>query len=161
MTTISNNANRRGKDNEKDKKTNAVYRSVRSAWNQFCSWCADNGHPISQENKEHMTKVSSMLIRWYARFSNSHFQYNKHFLRKELHLRLYAREAKFSGDFHYGVLSVYAWRRSPIVHAKPRVRFVQHHITTTNFESAGRIGEFAKSDGREDGGADSEDEAER
>jgi hypothetical protein len=40
------------------------------------------------------------------------------------------------------------------------VRFVQHHITTTNFESAGRIGEFAKSDGREDGEADSDDEAE-
>jgi hypothetical protein len=41
------------------------------------------------------------------------------------------------------------------------VRFVQHHITTTNFYSAGRIGEFAKSDGREDPKEDSEDDAER
>ena len=40
------------------------------------------------------------------------------------------------------------------------MRFVQHHITTTNFYSAGRIGEFAKSDGRdeveEDAGYDAE-----
>ncbi|KAF2471182.1 uncharacterized protein BDR25DRAFT_354441 [Lindgomyces ingoldianus] len=66
---------------------------------------------------------------------------------------------KFCGDFYYGVFSVYAWRRSPIVHVKPRVRFIQHRITTTNFESAGRIGEFAKSDRRDDGEA--EDEAEQ
>ena len=55
-------SNKRGKGNERKKKTNAVYRSVRSAWNQFCSWCADNGHPISPENKEHMTKVSSISV---------------------------------------------------------------------------------------------------
>lgn len=41
------------------------------------------------------------------------------------------------------------------------MRFVQHHITTTNFYSAGRIGEFAKSDGREDPEEDSGDDAER
>jgi hypothetical protein len=41
------------------------------------------------------------------------------------------------------------------------VRFIQHHITTTNFYSAGRIGEFAKSNGREDPEEDSEDDAER
>ena len=40
------------------------------------------------------------------------------------------------------------------------MRFVQHHITTTNFYSSGRIGEFAKSEGRdeveEDAGYDAE-----
>lgn len=41
------------------------------------------------------------------------------------------------------------------------MRFVQHHITTTNFYNAGRIGEFAKSDGREDPEEGSEDEFER
>jgi len=75
----------------------------------------------------------------------------KKVLRRELH----------SGDFHYEILSVYAWRRSAVVHAKPRVRFVHHHITTTNFYSAGRIGEFAKSDMREDPEEDSENDAER
>jgi hypothetical protein len=40
-----------------------------------------------------------------------------------------------------------------------RGRFVQHRITTKNFDSAGRIGDFAKYDGRDDGKA--EDEAER
>ena len=41
------------------------------------------------------------------------------------------------------------------------MKFVQYHITTINFYSAGRIGEFAKSDEREDFEKDSEDDVER
>lgn len=41
------------------------------------------------------------------------------------------------------------------------MRFVQHHITTTNFYSAGRIGEFAKSDGRDEVEVDAGYDAER
>jgi hypothetical protein len=49
--------NRKGKGRDEKKQLTAVYNSVRNAWNNFCAWCVDNGHPISLENKEHMTKV--------------------------------------------------------------------------------------------------------
>jgi hypothetical protein len=53
--------NRKGKGRDQQKQLTAVYNSVRNAWNNFCAWCADNGHPISPENKEHMTKVRHAL----------------------------------------------------------------------------------------------------
>lgn len=53
--------NRKGKGRDQQKQLTAVYNSVRNAWNNFCAWCADNGHPISPENKGHMTKVRHAL----------------------------------------------------------------------------------------------------
>jgi benzoyl-CoA reductase/2-hydroxyglutaryl-CoA dehydratase subunit BcrC/BadD/HgdB len=44
-------------EEEKDKEVRATYQSVRNAWNNFCGWCQQKGHPISPENKEYMTKV--------------------------------------------------------------------------------------------------------
>jgi len=132
--------NRRSKDNVRKRQIRPVYKSARSAWNQFCAWCADEGHPISAKHKAHMTQVKVLVNKLVFRpYADDGFKFNKRFLRKELHLRHYAIEAKLSGDFHYGILSVHAWRRSAVVHTKPRVRFIQQHITTTNFYSAGRM----------------------
>jgi hypothetical protein len=35
----------------------AVYGSVRGAWKTFLAWRRDIGHPVSEENMKHMTKV--------------------------------------------------------------------------------------------------------
>jgi hypothetical protein len=53
--------NKKKRGHDKKKQLAAVYNSVRNAWNNFCVWCADSGHPISPHNKEHMTKVSHNL----------------------------------------------------------------------------------------------------
>jgi len=53
--------NRRDKGNKGKKQVRPVYKSARSAWNQFCAWCADEGHPISAEHKAHMTQVRALV----------------------------------------------------------------------------------------------------
>jgi hypothetical protein len=64
--------NQKGKGYDEKKQLTAVYKSVRNAWNNFCAWCAENGHPISPSDKEHMTKVcctsDEMICSWFLTF---------------------------------------------------------------------------------------------
>lgn len=48
---------REARRNNAGKELEAGYGTARNAWNNFCGWCKRKGHPISDENKEHMTQV--------------------------------------------------------------------------------------------------------